>query len=70
MLVVALFLVLFSNHMEERLRDGRSVLRVDCRMTDPTAEQEGDNVPDEKKSLLPQRQVRKHTVCVHYCIFI
>ena len=34
MLILALFMVLFSNHMERRLQDGKSVLRVDCRMTD------------------------------------
>lgn len=33
MLVVALFLVLFANQMEERLQEGKSVPRVDCRMT-------------------------------------
>lgn len=31
---MALFLILFSNHMEERLEDGKAVLRVDCHMTD------------------------------------
>ena len=54
MLIMALFLVLFSNHMEERLLGGKAVLRVDCRMTD-----QSDRLTqhDEKKSLLPHGQV-------------
>lgn len=34
-LIVAVFLVLFSNHMEERLQEGKTVLRVDCHRTGP-----------------------------------
>ena len=38
MLILALFMVLFSNHMEERLQDGKSVLcAVDCHRARPTA---------------------------------
>ena len=53
MLIFALFLVLLSNHMEERLRDKKPVLRIDCRMTDPDAE----SYHDEKDSLVPRAQV-------------
>ena len=35
MLITALFLVVFSNHMEERLADGKSVLSVSCHITKP-----------------------------------
>ena len=50
-------MVLFSNHMEERLQGGKSVLRVDCRMT-RTEVDDDQYVSDEKKSLVPQGQVR------------
>ncbi len=53
MLILALFMVLFSNHMEERLLDGKSVLRVDCHMTKPSVDDD-----DDKKSLIPQGSVR------------
>ena len=56
MLVVALFLVLFSNHMEERLRDGRSVLRVDCRMTRPALLDVVSINDGEETALLHSRQ--------------
>lgn len=54
MLVVALFLVLFSNHMEERLRDGKSVLRVDCHMTNPPSPMSAvpDNETTDERSML------------------
>ena len=56
MLILALFMVLFSNHMEERLQDGKSVLRVDCHMARPMVDDE--NPPDDKESLIPHGQVR------------
>ncbi len=55
MLISALFLVLFSNHMEERLRDKKAVLRVDCHMTAASASHDKIQV-DEKKVLITQRQ--------------
>ena len=60
MLIVALFLVLFSNHMEERLQDGKSVPRVDCRMTNPPPPplSSDTSLGDENKPLLPNREVR------------
>ena len=54
MLIVALFLVLFSNYMEGRLESGRSVLLVTCQLTAPT----GASLNDDKTSLLPNQQVR------------
>ena len=57
MLISALFLVLLSNHMEERLRDGKPVPRVDCCMTRPVANDDGDKVPGEETLLLPQEEV-------------
>ena len=75
MLLIALFLVLFSNHMEERLADGKSVIRLDywCkrrrkRLKSISSEQdkEVEGLYDEKKSLLgsvaPSHHV-PHRVC-------
>ena len=64
MLIMALFLVLFSNHMEERLLGGKAVLRVDCRMTD-----QSDRLTphDEKKSLLPHGQVIRSSLWREVC---
>ena len=42
MLIVALFMTLFSNHMEERLEDGKPVPRVDCHMTIPPVQRQLD----------------------------
>ena len=57
MLILALFLTLFSNHMEERLEDGKQVLRVDCRLTETpmphTWEEECVEFKDETSPLLP-----------------
>ena len=53
MLSFALLLVLFSNFMEERLQEGKSVLRVDCKravVQQPDSER-------ETSRLLPGRQV-------------
>ena len=57
MLISALFMVLFSNHMEKRLQDGKSVVRVDCRMTESKASQRNQNgfLPDETEPLINQR---------------
>ena len=75
MLILALFMVLFSNHMEERLRDGKSVLRVDCAMTIPPGmqyEKDDEVLPDEKTSLVPHGQVRQ--LWYHYnelyCLYL
>ena len=46
MLILALFLVLFSNYMEERLQDGKSVLRMDCCCTTTTPMDTGDRGED------------------------
>ena len=52
MLILALFMVLFSNYMEERLQEGKSVLRVDCHMTKPATKHEEIGDKDEKSPLL------------------
>lgn len=52
MLIAALFLVLFSNHMEERLRDGKVILHMDCPMIRPKAQQQLQVEDDETQSLL------------------
>ena len=60
--ILALFMVLFSNYMEERLRDGKSVLRLDCSMTVPPGmdnDKDDEVLPDEKTSLVPHGQVRQ-----------
>ncbi len=56
MLILALFMVLFSNHMEERLKDGKSVLRVDCHMTS----KRGEGSEDESSSLISSIKVLLH----------
>ena len=76
MLLVALFLVLISNHMEERLADGKSVIRLDywCKrrrkmMRSISSEQdrEVEGLYEEKKSLLgstaPSHHNMEHEVC-------
>ena len=55
MLIFALFLVLFSNYMDERLADSKTVLRVDCCMANSADEQDKDD--DERKPILPGVQV-------------
>lgn len=67
MMISALFLVLLSNYMEERLQDRKPVLRVDCRMTDPEAE----SYQDEKKSLVPRAQVSELCALeIFICLFV
>lgn len=65
MLILALFLVLFSNHMEERLEDGKTVLRVDCRMTKVPVPQLRED--EDKKLLIPRDKV---TMCRLYIIIM
>ncbi len=48
MLILALFLVLFSNYMEERLEAGKSVLLVTCQLTTPS----GTSVDEEREALI------------------
>ncbi len=62
MLVVALLLVLFSNYMEDRLRDGKSVLRVDCRRVTIHQQQQGGIealINERSRLLLPERQASR-----------
>ena len=44
--------VLFSNHMEERLADGKSVIRLNTCKTLPEIEKEVGGIDDEHSSLL------------------
>ena len=62
MLILALFMVLFSNYMEERLLDGKTVLRVDCHLVNPADRAEEED--DEQKTLLSQNKVRPIQVII------
>ena len=52
MLILALFLVLFSNHMEGRLQEGKTVLRVDCHLVKASAHLTVQAEDDEIRPLL------------------
>jgi len=63
MLIIALFLVLFSNWMEERLTSGKAVLLVTCRLTTPTSLMQ---VSGNKSALLPGDKVVNVTLGVWF----
>ncbi len=72
MLVVALLLVLFSNYMEDRLRDGKSVLRVDCRRVTIQQQQQGGTealINERSRLLLPERRASRVCCTVNFSWF-
>ena len=51
--------VLFSNHMEERLADGKSVIRLDTCSVSSKVEKEVGGIDDEHSSLLQSSHSNK-----------